>query len=97
VAQIRNLDGVPLISNSKAAIYLFTGRLAYGMPDRLDSHGDADVNRRIREEGAVFVMFPDLIRPRVTPSEGELIRRFGLKRLMVTSEGDLLSADLERR
>ena len=100
-ASVKQLDThTPVYSNSGSALYLLTGRLAQGLPDRLDSQTqryrpeyDAEMaraKRQLQHEGGVIVVFTDFAAPGILASENELEKQLRLQRVAITDVGYLL-------
>ena len=101
-ARVKQLDTrTPVYSNSGSALYLLTGRLAQGLPDRLDSQTQryrpeydtemARAKRKLQHEGGVIVVFRDFAAPGILASENALERQLGLQRVAITDVGYLLA------
>lgn len=101
IARIRKLDSsVPIISNSRAAIYLLTGRIAYPFPTAMEAETararpDYDqqmaiVEHKMQEQGAVLALFTPFAPAQTKVVEMDVKSRWGLRELAATPEGYLL-------
>lgn len=103
ILKTKELDGqVPIITNSTALVYLRTGKLAYGIPSRVNSQTErlnpqypgemAWINNEIQHEGAVVVYFTGFLPPQsIAPTENDLEVQWGVRRLATTVDGYLLA------
>jgi hypothetical protein len=103
IAKTAGLDNrVPIITNSRAVVYLRTGKVAYALPSRVNSQTDrldpqyasesAWVSDELQRHGAVIVYFT-VFQPGqfVAPAEDSFETLLGLRRLVTTREGYMLA------
>jgi len=95
-------DRVPIITNSKAIVYLLTGKLAYPIPSPINAQTErlapeyasemAWINDKVQHGGGVIVYFTALKPDQATiPEENDLETQVGLRRFAATRDGYLLA------
>src|SRR6202042_1918879 len=92
---------VPIISNSRALIYLLTEKVAYALPNRFDSQTAGQnpaytwemvQTKELLHEGAIIAFFPVFAtRNEVLPAENYFETELELHKLAVTPDGYLFA------